>query len=97
MLWLLVLAPLLGCKGLINVNGKPLGGGNSSSSSSGGGNSSSGGGDSSDNERSSSGDDHAKASEPQPLTDDEMYVVKAEGMNDAAVHKPGRIPWCAAG
>lgn len=97
--WLLVLAPLLGCKGLINVNGKPVGGGNSSSSgggspSSGGSSSSSGGNNAS---YSSSGSDRASASEAQPLSDDEYFVVKAEGMNDAAVHKPGRIPWCPAG
>ena len=94
--WLLVLVPIFGCKGLINVNGKPLGGGNSSSSG-GGTSSSSGGGNSSSGDSSSSGDDHASASQPQPLSDDEMYVVKPEGMNDAAVHKPGRIPWCPAG
>lgn len=93
---------LLGCKGLINVNGKPLGGGSSSSSSGGSSSSSSGGSSSSSGNAtnagySSSGSDRASASEPQPLTDDDMVVVKPEGMNDAAVHKPGRIPWCAPG
>lgn len=105
---LIAVAPILGCKGLINVNGKPLGGGssnNSSGSSGNSGNSSSSGGSSSsgnthnaslfeDREKS---DDGPKASQPQPLTDSEMMVVKPEGMQDAAEHKPGRIPWCPPG
>jgi hypothetical protein len=29
------------------------------------------------------------------LTKDSLYVVKPEGTAETAVHKPGRIPWCA--
>lgn len=31
---------------------------------------------------------------PNSLANDEMNVVEPQGMNDRAVFKPGRIPWC---